>query len=129
LGVLKMPKNIIWILIFIFLYRSSSCAEVYEKYNDFHAAWIDIPSCQFINCTQSNDLQVLINRYHSIDKTKLELLNLRINLLDKIGQKIRLLKTRSNFKKSSNLLALEPLVRKKLWYLQEIRKIDLLHNL
>jgi hypothetical protein len=128
-----MPKNIIWIFIFIFLYRSSSWAEAYGEYNDFHAAWIDIPSCQFIDCTQSNDLQVLINRYHSIDKTKLELLNLRINLLDKIGQKIRLLKTRSNFKKSNNLVKLghllEPLIRKKLWYLQEIRKIYTNKNL
>ena len=89
-------------------------------------AWIDIPYKQFITQDKSfESVTSLVDQYHSLDKTGLELIDLRIELLEKIIKSIKFTITNESKKDLRNFIRLEPLAEKKLWYLKEIKKIYL----
>lgn len=87
-------------------------------------AWIEIPEKHFITQNSySSEVIELLDKYHSIDKTKLECLETRINLLDEISQKIKSLESEYAKKELGNILKLLPLVERKSWYLKQIQGI------
>jgi hypothetical protein len=107
-------------LIFLFTSVQGFC-------DDRRGAWIDIPTAVYILPTEHQNGQIgkLINLYHSIEKTRLNLIDQRISTLESIHQEI--LNTVDkvahdpNLKKS--LQNLNVLVQKKSWYLKEVKAI------
>jgi hypothetical protein len=92
---------------------------------DSRGAWIDIPTASFVGslANDSNQLEILINQYHAINKMQLDLLSKRIDFLERIH--LRILQVVENKKEqhSNKLLRLDNLVKKKIWYLSKIREL------
>jgi hypothetical protein len=126
-------QKIIWyikflFIIFVFLQNMNNV--VAEEISISNGAWIEIPEKNFIIQNKySTQIVKILDEYHGIDKAKLELLNYRINLLDKICQKISFLESKYNKKELGNITKLLPLTKKKLWYLKQINNIYTNKNL
>lgn len=114
---------IIQVLVFIIVFFMT-CQVSADNSELRKGAWIEIPEKKFITQNKSSEeVMNLLDKYHVIDKTKLEFLNNRIHLLKEICQKIRALEAKYDRKELGNLAKLLPLAEKKLWYLQQIHNI------
>ncbi len=91
-------------------------------------AWIDIPTKSLIikGTVLGKDFKqfsILLDRYHSLDKKNLELIDTRINALTQIITQAKVIINNNDSKDTTNISLLIPIAEKKIWYLQEIKKI------
>lgn len=111
---MKYLCKVVFFAFFIFFPTLGFC-------NIYHNAWIDIPKEYFLpkELSENKYLINLVNKYHSIEKKDVNLLQKRISLLNLIKKEIK-----KNFcNKTDLIISLEHLydmVLKKLWYLEEI---------
>lgn len=128
-----IKQKIIWYIISLFiiwLALQGINNAIADETEINKGAWIELPEKQFITKNKySAQVIEMLDKYHSIDKTKLEFLNNRINLLNKICQKIAFLESKYDKKDLGNVTKLFLLAKKKLWYLQQINNIYTDENL
>jgi hypothetical protein len=87
-------------------------------------AWIDIPTRSFVVKEEAfAHIGILIDKYHSIDKKSIKSIDTRIDLLKRILQQARIINDKNSATKVSNISKLIPIAEKKIWYLEEIKKI------
>lgn len=127
-----IKQGMIWLIKFLFIvwvFLQNMVNATAKEISISRGAWIDIPDKKFITHKYSQDVVNLLDKYHTIDKTKLEFLNSRINLLNEIYQKVMVLEIENDKGRLGNLTKLLPLVEKKLWYLKQIHNIYTNKNL
>lgn len=90
--------------------------------SDYRGAWIDIPTIGFaVPAThQESSIGTLITAYHALEKTSLEALPKRIEILKQLHDDLSNTRQDSTDFSSTKAQKLDHLVKKKVWYLEKI---------